>query len=223
MMNVQLWPIEDLKPYHNNSKLHPKEQVEAIATSIKNFNWDQPIVVDRHGVIIKGHGRRLAAMHLGLKQVPVLIRDDLSEAQVMAARLADNHVAALGNIDTEAVRREMETLLTTDDGMKYLEGIYSKKDADYALADLGQVNDAAFVDDIAAAVEKQGEETKDKVGALAEARVQLTKALGFKDISGADEIYYARLVTVAEAKTKQKGEAAVTEFIKGIVNESLIG
>lgn len=221
-MKIQLWSIDKVIPYSNNTKLHPADQVKAIASSIKKFDWDQPIVVDKDGVIIKGHGRRLAAISLGLKQVPVLIRDDLNKTEVMAARLADNHVAALGNIDTEAVRREMEALqVAAEDGLKYLEDIYSKKDTEYALSDLGQVNENAFVDDIAAAVEEQGEETKKKVSNLATARVPLSKAIGFKDVGGSDEIVYSRLVAVAESKTGLKGEPAVTQFIREIVDSAI--
>ncbi|MFH3639762.1 ParB/Srx family N-terminal domain-containing protein, partial [Acinetobacter baumannii] len=81
--------VDDVKPYELNAKIHSEEQVAKIAESIARFGWDQPIVVDKNGVIIKGHGRRLAAIKLGLIEVPVLVRDDLNEEQVKAARLAD--------------------------------------------------------------------------------------------------------------------------------------
>ncbi|AVI39345.1 phage tail family protein (plasmid) [Acinetobacter baumannii] len=84
-----MWIVDDVKPYELNAKIHSEEQVAKIAESIARFGWDQPIVVDKNGVIIKGHGRRLAAIKLGLIEVPVLVRDDLNEEQVKAARLAD--------------------------------------------------------------------------------------------------------------------------------------
>lgn len=71
---VEVWDIEDVHPYVNNPKQHPDEQVERIRSSIKNYGWDQPIVVDAEGEIIKGHGRREAALSLGLEQVPVIVR-----------------------------------------------------------------------------------------------------------------------------------------------------
>ena len=90
---VTMWPIDRVVPYINNAKSHPPEQVDKIAGSIAEFGFDQPIVVDGDGIVIKGHGRLLAARKLGLSSVPVLVRTDLTPAQVKAARIADNRVA----------------------------------------------------------------------------------------------------------------------------------
>jgi ParB-like chromosome segregation protein Spo0J len=84
---------EELIPYSNNPKEHPEEQVNKIASSIKNYGWDQPIVVDADGEIIKGHGRLQAAEKLGIDEVPVIWREDLSDAEARAARIADNKTA----------------------------------------------------------------------------------------------------------------------------------
>ena len=84
---------DDLIPYTNNPKEHPSEQVKKIASSIKNYGWDQPIVVDADNEIIKGHGRLQAAELLGLDEVPVIRRSDLSNAEAKAARIADNKTA----------------------------------------------------------------------------------------------------------------------------------
>ena len=81
--------IENIKPYEKNAKKHPKKQVEQIAKSIKEFGFNQPIVIDKKGVIIVGHGRYEAAKLLGLSDVPV-IEVELTEEQVKAYRLADN-------------------------------------------------------------------------------------------------------------------------------------
>ena len=80
-------------PYTNNAKEHPDEQVKKIASSIKNYGWDQPIVVDGDNEIIKGHGRLQAAELLGLDEVPVIRREDLTDAEAKAARIADNKTA----------------------------------------------------------------------------------------------------------------------------------
>jgi ParB-like chromosome segregation protein Spo0J len=90
---VERVPRDDLIPYTNNPKEHPDEQVKKIASSIKNYGWDQPIVVDGDGEIIKGHGRLQAAETLGLDEVPVIWREDLSDAEAKAARIADNKTA----------------------------------------------------------------------------------------------------------------------------------
>lgn len=82
--------IQDIKPYEKNAKKHPKKQVEQVAASIKEFGFNQPIVVDKDNVIIVGHGRYEASKILGLTEVPVLIADKLTDEQVNAYRLADN-------------------------------------------------------------------------------------------------------------------------------------
>lgn len=82
-------PVENVIPYEKNAKKHPKKQVEQVAASIKEFGFNQPIVVDKDGVLIVGHGRLEAAKLLGLKEVPVIVAD-LTEEQAKAYRLADN-------------------------------------------------------------------------------------------------------------------------------------
>jgi ParB-like chromosome segregation protein Spo0J len=89
----------ELIPYSNNAKEHPEEQVKKIASSIKNYGWDQPIVVDSENEIIKGHGRLQAAELLGLNEVPVIKREDLTEAEAKASRIADNKTAESAWID----------------------------------------------------------------------------------------------------------------------------
>jgi len=81
--------ISKITPYIKNAKLHPKKQVEKVAASIKEFGFNQPIVIDRQGVIIVGHGRFEAAKLLGMTDVPV-VEVDLTEEQAKAYRLADN-------------------------------------------------------------------------------------------------------------------------------------
>lgn len=95
------WAIERVKPYEKNAKKHPTKQVEHLAKLIRDHGFDQPIVVDKDGVIIKGHGRLLAAQHLKMAAVPVVVRDDLTPAQVRAARIADNKVAEMGSWDVD--------------------------------------------------------------------------------------------------------------------------
>lgn len=103
----------DLKPYGLNAKSHPVDQVERLAAHIQAAGWDQPIVVDRDGVIIKGHARREAALVLGLPVVPVVVRDDLDPLAVRLARLADNRVAE-SSWDRGTLARELEELSALD-------------------------------------------------------------------------------------------------------------
>jgi ParB-like chromosome segregation protein Spo0J len=91
--DVELVETGTLIPYTNNPKEHPDEQVKKIASSIKNYGWDQPIVVDENNEIIKGHGRLQAAELLDLTEVPIIRREDLTDAEKKASRIADNKTA----------------------------------------------------------------------------------------------------------------------------------
>ena len=81
--------VDSIRPYFKNAKEHPQKQIKKLADSIAEFGFNQPIVVDKEGVIIVGHGRWLAAKLLNLPQVPV-IELDLNEEQARSYRLADN-------------------------------------------------------------------------------------------------------------------------------------
>ncbi len=113
MLNIQMLELTKLKPYERNIKSHPKEQIEKIARQISEHGFDVPIVVDPAMVIIKGHGRLLAAKKLKLKTVPVIIRTDLSPEQVKAARIADNKVAE-SEWEMDFLKDEMKWLKDLD-------------------------------------------------------------------------------------------------------------
>lgn len=88
-MQIEWRNIKDIKPYPRNAKEHTAKQIRKIADSIQNFGFNQPIVVDRNGVIVAGHGRYLAADSLKLTEVPV-VAIDITEEKANAYRLADN-------------------------------------------------------------------------------------------------------------------------------------
>lgn len=89
-LNIVYRQIKDLKPYKKNAKKHSKEQVEWIANSIKEFGFTQPVIVDKHNSVVAGHGRILGAKKAGLKSVPTVCLEDLTEEQIKAYRLVDN-------------------------------------------------------------------------------------------------------------------------------------
>lgn len=91
-MEVKLVKIAEIKPYDRNPR-NNDGAVDAVAASIKEFGWQQPIVVDRDGVIIAGHTRYKAAQKLKCKEVPVVVAENLTDKQVRAYRLADNKTA----------------------------------------------------------------------------------------------------------------------------------
>lgn len=89
-MNIVYKNIKELKPYKKNAKKHSKEQVEQIANSIEEFGFIQPVIIDSNNCVVAGHGRILGAKEAGLKQVPTVMLEDLTEEQIKAYRLVDN-------------------------------------------------------------------------------------------------------------------------------------
>ena len=89
-MNIKNINIKDIRPYKNNAKKHDETQINNVAESIKQYGFVQPIVIDKDGVIVIGHCRALAAKKLGLKEVPCVCVEDLTEEQVKALRIVDN-------------------------------------------------------------------------------------------------------------------------------------
>jgi DNA modification methylase len=108
-MQIELKPIGQIKPYQNNPRLNDAA-VAAVANSLREFGWRQPIVVDAEYVIICGHTRFKAAQRLGLTQVPVHVARDLTPAQVKAYRIADNQTATLAEWDMDLLPLELAGL-----------------------------------------------------------------------------------------------------------------
>lgn len=90
MSKARPMDIDQLIPYERNQKDHPEEQVKNLANSLRRFGWRQPVVIDERNVIVIGHGRVLGAKRLGLKQVPVVSADDLTEDEIRELRIIDN-------------------------------------------------------------------------------------------------------------------------------------
>jgi len=112
-MHVRLWKLTDLIPYPGNPRDNDRA-VEAVANSIREFGFRQPIVIDEERVIIVGHTRFKAAQRLGLDKVPVHQAVGLSPAQVKAYRLADNKTAELAGWDEDLLVKELLELQNTD-------------------------------------------------------------------------------------------------------------
>jgi len=111
-MNIEIRDISTIRPYEKNPRLNDKA-VDAVAASLKEFGFRQPIVVDADGVIIAGHTRWKSAQKLGLAKVPVHVATDLSPEQVRAYRLADNKSAELAEWDMAILPIEISELKAT--------------------------------------------------------------------------------------------------------------
>ena len=105
--------IENIVPYENNPRYNEKA-VDAVARSIEEFGFQQPLVLDKNNVIIVGHTRHKAAQKLGLETVPCVIADNLTEEQVRAYRLADNKVGELADWDFELLQQELDEIIDID-------------------------------------------------------------------------------------------------------------
>lgn len=128
--------VDELIPYVNNPR-NNEGAVDAVASSIKHFGFKQPIVIDSKNEIVAGHTRLLASKKLGLKEVPVIIADDLNDTQIKAFRLADNKVAELANWDWELLDVEIEEL--------------EEMDLDFELSDFGFEDDSfdmSYIDEL---------------------------------------------------------------------------
>ena len=107
---MQLVPIAKLVPYVNNARTHSPEQINKLRSSIREFGFINPVIIDRDYGVIAGHGRILAAKEEGIAEVPCVFIDHLSEAQKKAYIIADNRMALDAGWDEELLRVEIEAL-----------------------------------------------------------------------------------------------------------------
>ena len=146
---IESWPIDRLRPYTKNAKMHGDDQVAKIAASMAKFGWTVPCLVADDGELIAGHGRILAATMLGLTDVPVIRLSHLDEAERRAYRIADNKLTEMGEWDEAVLRDEIAGLLAEDFDLSML-GI-SDDDLDALLQDpdaLGSDGPVECEDDI---------------------------------------------------------------------------
>ena len=109
-MKIEQRLISELIPYANNARTHNAEQITQIASSIKEFGFNNPILIDKDNGIIAGHGRLEAAKKLNLTKVPTIRLDHLTDQQRKAFMLADNRIAVNSDWDTELLSLELKDL-----------------------------------------------------------------------------------------------------------------
>ena len=141
-LKVEYKNIKELIPYCNNSRTHSDEQVLQIASSIKEFGFTNPVLIDGQGGIIAGHGRIMAAQKLKMDEVPTITLSDLSEAQKKAYIIADNKLALNSGWDDELLKIELEQLKELDFDL----GLIGFSDDELALLMLDE-DDPASSDD----------------------------------------------------------------------------
>ena len=114
MLKVEYIPIEEIKTYENNAKLHPAEQIEQIKASIKEFGFNDPIAIDENNVIIEGHGRYIACKELDIKEIPVIRLEGLDEEHKKAYMLVHNKLTMNTDFDIDTLNEELENILNID-------------------------------------------------------------------------------------------------------------
>ncbi len=142
--------IDELIPYENNARINDKA-VDVVANSIEEFGFKQPIIIDKNNVIVAGHTRQKAAQKLGIKKVPCIVADDLTEEQIKAFRIADNSSAQVAEWDIDKLMKELENI-------------------DY---DMSQFGLAEQIEEIEKVIDKEAEEDNFEIDEEIEPRVKV--------------------------------------------------
>ena len=138
MLKINYRKSGDLIPYVNNSRTHSEQQVQQVASSIKEFGFTNPILIDEDSGIIAGHGRLMAAQKLGLDEVPTITLEGLTESQRKAYVIADNKLALNSGWDDQLLKVELEALSDLDFNLDVLGWDVLpdfKDDIDYSILD----------------------------------------------------------------------------------------
>lgn len=109
-LKIEYIPIEKLKPYANNAKIHTGEQIDQIKKSIQEFGFNDPIAIWHDNEIIEGHGRLLAGIELGMTELPVIRLDNLSDEERRAYMLVHNQLTISTGFEFSLLEEEMERL-----------------------------------------------------------------------------------------------------------------
>ena len=112
-LKIEYVDINSIKPYKNNAKLHPKEQIEQIKKSIEQFGMDDPIGIWKNE-IVEGHGRLIACKELGMKKVPIIRLDHLTDEERKAYTLAHNKLTMNSDFDIDILNDELDNILNID-------------------------------------------------------------------------------------------------------------
>lgn len=178
---MQLVPIEKLVPYANNARTHSPEQISKLRSSLREFGFINPVIIDRDYGVIAGHGRILAAREENITEVPCVFADYLTEAQKKAYIIADNRMAMDAGWDEELLRVEIEALQEMDyDPM--LTGFDEAELAElFGAADGSEVEDDDY--DLSAALEKAAFVERGDIWTVGRHRLMCGDATSAEDVA----------------------------------------
>lgn len=214
-LKIEQWAIDKITPYELNAKKHTEEQVEQIAASIQRFGFDQPIVIDKNGVIIKGHGRWMAAGKLGMKFVPVFCQRDLTTAEANAARLVDNKVSSTEYFE-DLVRQSLDQIVGLDLGLKgdLLKTGFTLKELEFTTDEVFSLDESAFAMDVTSAVENKTTENERIAESISAEEISIAKAFGIKRITVAQSREIQKLMTRAVNTTGKPGLEGLLVYVE---------
>jgi hypothetical protein len=213
---VEIWEIEKILPYENNAKIHTEEQVGRIAESIRRFGWQSVITVNEEGVIIAGHGRRLAAIKLGLKKIPVRVARGLSYEEERALRIADNKVSEAEH-DVNILNKELKELTELEFD---LTGLLDDRELKFLTEDLGFVDINAITPDLTSDVRHQSESTSQKIEEVDEGEMSLSKIFGASNIKATDGRKLQLFQAYIEGVTGKQGVNAMLAYAERVMSET---
>lgn len=209
---VELWDIARLKPFENNAKLHPPEQIKALVKSIKDIGYrNKPIEITADGTIVNGHGRWMAMKEMGASQVPVAVIKDMTPDQIRQYRITDNKIADTG-FDNELLKAEVLYLHTEAD--LDMSSFFTEKEFDFLAGDLSEMDFGAITGDLADDVEELSSATQNTMDEESGKSVALSKVLGYSQVTEAQQRGIKRLQAHAEGVTQLTGAAALSLFAK---------
>lgn len=113
-LKIEYLDISQLKPYENNAKVHTEEQIAQIMKSIEEFGMNDPIAVWQDNEIIEGHGRLMACQKLGIKEVPIIRLDNITDEQRRAYMNVHNQLTMNTGFDLETLAKELQAITTID-------------------------------------------------------------------------------------------------------------
>lgn len=211
---VELMDINLIVPYDKNAKVHDKNQIKILVNSIKKFGWTQPIVVDKDNVIIIGHGRRLAAIEMGLSKIPVVVRKDLSKKEADKLRLSDNK--SISNEYDMSIIKEEINRISDSDLSEWEELGFTEHELSFMNDDIiAEMDDSAFEEDIIDAVENRKKKNEVFENEIGDTEVPLAKATGFSKIKlSSSKIISDFFIRIVEKYPRETIEESFLAYIE---------
>lgn len=210
---TELWDIDKVKPYAKNTKVHSPAHIAKLKKSIQQDGLFDALIVDMDGVIIAGHGRFEALVGLGHMKVPVKHAAHLTKNQADAARIAHNKTSST-EYDSGFMAEELERLSQVDDVDITALG-FDDHELDFMVTDLGDMNIDAISDDLDGDIDRQDEETDEKVKATDASSEKLVKAIGFNAVPIAAVKHVRRFIADIEQETGKTGADAFVAWVEG--------